>query len=264
MAEILDLELAAVEGPMKARLYRPTARRPARTLVYLHGGGWALLGIDTHDRLMREYAAASGWAVIGLDYPRAPETVYPHISEACLAAIHDLRERSASLGLAAERMVLGGDSSGANLAAALALAMRDAGHIPALGMLLNYGVYDCDLTRPSYRLFSAEPFQLTCEKISWFWRCYCRDETRRREPLASPLRAHLAGLPPAHLVIAGRDILHDENEAFAAALEGAGISVSVDRYPDAPHAFLEALTLAPISQVAIKRAAQWLQTIAAD
>ncbi len=117
MLEIRDLELAAVEGVMRARLYRPTAEWPAPTLVYMHGGGWALLGIDTHDRLMREYAAASGWAVIGLDYPRAPETGYPHISEACLAAIHDLRERSASLGLAADRMVLGGDSSGANLAA---------------------------------------------------------------------------------------------------------------------------------------------------
>jgi len=260
--QITDLDLDVSGGTLKARLYRPNAEPDLPVLFYLHGGGWVLLGLETHDRMMREYADASGWAVVGLDYPLAPETSYPLTIEACRQAFGAMAEKCRDLGLQNRCMAIGGDSAGANLAAALALALRDeadrGGQAPR-GLVLNYGVYDCDKERPSYQAFSRDPFLLTEEKMSWFWECYCPEATRRTEPLASPLRADLSGLPPAFLTVAEKDILADENIAFGEALARAGNPVIVERYAHAPHAFLEALTFSPIARLAIGKAAIWLR-----
>jgi len=257
--QITDLDLEIAGGTLKARLYRPAAGPDMPVLFYLHGGGWTLLGLETHDRMMREYAVASGWAVFGLEYPLAPETTYPANIDACRQAYMALAGKCDALGLQSRCMAIGGDSAGANLAAALALSLRDNGAPRCQGLVLNYGVYDCDMERPSYMAFSRDPLLLTLEKMSWFWSCYCPDASRRSEPLASPLRADLSGLPPAFLTVAEKDILFDENIAFAEALAGAGNPVIVERYPHAPHAFLEALTFSPIAQIAIGKAAIWLR-----
>jgi acetyl esterase len=242
-------------GRVRIRACHPSSGRSAATLVYLHGGGWTLLGIETHDRIMREYAAASGWTVIGLDFPLAPEAPFPVALRACVAAIRQLA--------ATERgpLVLAGDSSGANLALAAALALRDERADVIDGLVLHYGVYDCDLTRASYAAFGRPPYTLSAEKMGWFWRQYCPDDARRSDPLASPLRADLAGLPPVRLVTAGRDVLRDENLALASRLAEAGNAVTLDHYPDAPHAFLEALAFEDLGLVAIRRASAWLNDV---
>jgi acetyl esterase len=247
------------EGRVGVRVYRPSsALRPA--LIYLHGGGWTLLGIETHDRIMREYAAASGWAVVGLDFPLAPEAPFPGAIRACVVAIRQLAAGDA-FGLAPP-FALAGDSSGANLAVAVALAFRNEGAALIDALILNYGVYDCDLTRPSYGVFGRPPYTLTAEKMGWFWNQYCPDGDSRFDPLASPLRADLTGLPPVRLVCAGRDVLRDENLALAARLAEAGNAMTLDHYPNAPHAFLEALALDDLGRVAIRRSAAWLNDIA--
>jgi acetyl esterase len=244
------------------RIYRPSVALPLPALVYLHGGGWTLLGIETHDRIMREYAGASGWAVVGLDFPLAPETPFPGALRACVAAIRRLAATGSAFGLR-RPIALAGDSSGANLALAAALALRDAGDDIVDALILNYGVYDCDLTRPSYGAFGRPPYTLTAEKMGWFWSQYCPDGASRLDPLASPLRADVAGLPPVRMVTAGRDVLRDENLALAARLAEAGNAVTLDHYPDAPHGFLEALALHDLGIVAIRRSAAWLNDVAA-
>jgi acetyl esterase len=261
MSDTADIEVPTDRGTIAARLYRPSSGEAAPALVYLHGGGWVMLGLDTHDRLMREYAAASGWTVVALDYMLAPEAGFPHALEACTAAFRFLSGQAQRLGLDGHRLALGGDSSGANLAAAAAIALRDRNGPQPAGLLLNYGVYDSDLTRPSYAAYGAEPYQLTPQKMAFFWDCYCPALISRASPLAAPLRADLSALPPAYLTVAGQDILHDENMAFAEGLRAAGNTVTVDRYPGAPHAFLEAVAIAPVARQAVGRAAAWLRSI---
>lgn len=260
MHAIAEGSIETEHGPLRARTYLPTSEKPLPALVYLHGGGWTLLDIDTHDRMMREHAARSGWAVVGIDYPRAPETVFPGALHACLSAVRSLTD-SAGDGVLSPPFALGGDSSGANLALASAISLRDRGGPPVAGLVLHYGVYDHDQSRASYAKFSDPPLTLSAERMAWFWDHYCPDPVQRRDPLASPVRADLAGLPPSHLVIAGQDILRDENLALAVKLAEAGNALSVAHYPRAPHAFLEALAFSDTGLRAIDATAAWLRAL---
>jgi acetyl esterase len=260
MTEVQDLSIASGTDTIRARIYWPAAERPLPAIIYLHGGGWTFLGIETHDRIMREYAARSGWAVIGLDFPLAPEAPFPGALNACLAAIETALDHGAGHGLL-PLFALGGDSSGANLALGAALALRDRGAHAPVALILNYGVYDSDFTRPSYRTYSLPPFTLSADRMAWFWNNYCPDPATRRDPLAAPLLANLAGLPPARLVVAGQDVLRDENLALATRLAEAGNAVSLDHYPAAPHAFLEAIALDDTGLHAIERACAWLNDL---
>jgi acetyl esterase/lipase len=258
MHEIAEDVIPFPHGPMRIRVYYPVPARPLPTLIYFHGGGWALLDIDTHDRIMREYAAASGWAVVGVDYPRAPEFRFPDIGRACSAAVEDIASVRAR-GLD-RPIALAGDSSGANLALAAAIASRDEDGVRADALVLNYGVYDGSEVRPSYAAFSEPPFTLTSERMAWFWDQYCPDLAARLHPLASPLRADLRGLPPIRLVTTGLDVLRDENLALLVRLFEAGNAVSLDHHPRAPHAFLEALAIHAEARSAIVESAAWLKS----
>jgi acetyl esterase len=263
MHEIVERAIGGEAGAVRARIYFPTDSRPAPALIYFHGGGWTLLGIGTHDRIMREYAVRSGWAVVGVEFPSAPETPFPGALDTCLAAIAALAADPGSYGLA-RRFALAGDSSGANLALAAAIALRDAGRATVSALVLNYGVYDHDLTRRSYLAYGKPPLTLSAERMAWFWDNYCPGLKDRQHPLASPLHADLTGLPPVRLVTAGQDVLRDENLAMAVRLAEAGNAVSLDHYPHAPHAFLEAIALSTMAARAIGGAAGWLNDVFAD
>jgi acetyl esterase len=263
MDEIVETTIATAAGSVRIRIYFPDPRRPAPALVYLHGGGWTLLDIDTHDRIMREYAARSGWAVVAVEFPLAPETRFPGALETCLAALAALAGDPARHGLAAP-FALAGDSSGANLALAAAVALRDRGQAAVAALILNYGVYDSDLTRRSYAAFGQPPLVLSRDRMAWFWENYCPDPEMRKNPLAAPIHADLAGLPPARLVVAGQDVLRDENLSMTIRLAEAGNAVTLDHYPLAPHAFIEALALNGMAIRAIDAAAAWLNALFID
>jgi acetyl esterase len=199
-------------------------------------------------------------SVVGVDYPLAPETPFPTGLEETREAIAlCVTEGIADVLPPARRHVLSGDSSGANLAVAIALGERDAGGPVPAAMILNYGVYDCDFARASYAAYGREPYQLTTAKMETFWSHYCADPADRANALASPLRADLAGLCPCQMVIAGHDILRDENLAFARALDAAGVPVDVDFHSDAPHAFLEAFAFSEEPMATIRRSGDWLR-----
>jgi acetyl esterase len=244
-------------GPVPLTIHLPNGAPPGGTLLFLHGGGWTLFDSETHSPLMRALAIKTGWAVVGVDYPRAPEAPYPEPVEACVSVTRTVMRTGRSLGLPGP-LALCGDSSGANLAVAATLRMRDADEALPAALVLFYGVYDRDLSRRSYAEFSAAPFPLSAEKMAWFWDRYCPDVSRRGEPLASPLHADLTGLPPTNMVAAGQDILRDENLAMAARLAEAGVRVSLDVYPGAVHAFCEAVGFVDVSRRAVGRSAAWL------
>jgi acetyl esterase len=259
-AERHDILIQSDGLDVPVRSYRPAGARGDAALFYLHGGGWSLLNLDTHDRLLREYAAACGLVVVGIDYPLAPEVRFPRSLDATSQVVKNVRMRGIEGVLEPlETYVIGGDSSGANVAVAVALQQVANGQAAPAAMILNYGVYDADLTRLSYAAFGHAPYQLTTSKLDAFWSNYCENIEDRGSPLASPLRARLDGLCPCHLVIAGQDILRDENIAFAEALRAAGVSVSIDFHDDAPHAFLEAFAFSDTPLRTIRKTAAWLR-----
>jgi acetyl esterase len=251
--------IATRHAPVPFTIHMPV-QDPRGTLLFLHGGGWTLLDSETHAPLMRAIAARTGWAVAGIDYPRAPEMPFPAPVESC-AEVFEAASRGALDPAPPGPLAIAGDSAGANLAVAVSLALREAGQPLPAAMLLFYGVYSCDMSRPSYAAYGSDHYPLTAAKMAWFWDRYCPDLLLRESPLASPLSADLAGLPPTQLVVAGRDILRDDNLAMAMRLAEAGVRTSLDVYPDAIHAFCEAVGFVETSRTAVERAADWLLAI---
>ena len=160
-------------------------------------------------------AREAGCAVVGPDYALSPEAAFPQALEECAAVMRWVAAEGAQWGLDPSRIVVGGDSAGGNLAAGVALRLRETD--PALrlrGLLINYGVLDSRLDTPSYEEF-AEGHFLTREKMRFYWDCYCPRPADRLNPLASPLRADLKGLPPVLLHIAELDVLAQDQVVLA-------------------------------------------------
>ena len=253
-----DLQIDTPHGPVRLRIHTPTeaARHPA--LLYLHGGGWVFFSIDTHDRLMRELAARSGRVVIGVDYARSPEARYPVAREQAMAAWRWARDNAATLGLDADRLALGGDSAGANLAITAALALRDAGDRPD-ALLLNYGVFGDDDTTDSYTRFDGPAYNLGRDEMRGFWDRYVGPARPIDEPLAVPLKAALAGLPRCCLVVPECDVLRDDSLRLAERLRDAGVAVALQRHPGAVHSFLEAVAMSETAERGLAQSAAWLR-----
>lgn len=246
-------------GGMRARIHIPASGAGKGTLLYLHGGGWTVFSIDTHDRLMREYAQRIGCAVVGLDYSLSPEHRFPRALEDVDACIHWLRRNGSALGLSVGRLAIGGDSAGGNLSLVAALRLRDRGEPLPAALLLNYAALDTD-PRPSYKRYGGESYMLTVEEMGVFWINYL-GKPATNDPYARPLLADLSGLPPVHLCIAECDILTDHNTELADRLETAGVEVSSIVYKGATHSFLEAVSISDCADRAIQDASDWLAKI---
>jgi acetyl esterase len=259
MAESRDAWASVRGRRVLLRVHRPRTDVALPVLVYLHGGGWVWGSVDTHDRLMREYAAAAGCAVVGVDYALSPEAMFPTALEESLGVARWIAREGASLGLDGTRMVVGGDSAGANLAAGAALLDREgATPLGVRGLLLNYGVFDHDFGTPSYREF-AEGYTLTLAKMRFYWDAYCPDAVMRHSPFASPLRAELSGLPPVLLHIAELDVLASENFAMAERLRAAGVELEMQCFPGTLHGFLRGCGHVGAADRAVAAAGEWLR-----
>jgi acetyl esterase len=263
VAEIREHMVPTRHGPIRIRVYHPDGIKPKPAFIYLHGGGWVLFSLDTHDRLMREYAMRGDVAVVGIDYTRAPEGKFPQPIEETVDVVHWLVREGAVLGLDTTRLAIGGDSAGANLSVATALTLRDAGETPLRGLVLNYGSYDMDMFAQSVARYGNGDFGLSTHMMVWFRWHYLRSVEDANNPLASPLRANLKGLPPAFMVITELDVLYDNNIKMAEALRGAGVAVEANVYPGTVHSFLEAVSIADVSDRALQETAVWLQRLLA-
>ncbi|MBS0373848.1 MAG: alpha/beta hydrolase [Proteobacteria bacterium] len=264
MASTRELLAPVQGGAMRIRVYDPGPAGPKAGLVYAHGGGWTLFSLDTHDRVMREYAARSGAVVIGVDYPLAPEAKYPVALHQICDVVRWLGEHGAEAGVDGSRLAIGGDSAGANLAIATALRLRDAGEGGRLGaLLLNYGAYDSDCSDAAAAAYGGEGYMLTREEMRGFTANYLRTPADAGDPLACPGRARLEGLPPAFLTIPECDLLTEQNVAMAEKLGRAGVAVRALLYPGATHSFLEAVSIAPVAERAFRDASAWLRAVLA-
>jgi acetyl esterase len=249
--EVLALDPAPVAvirditGPdgVPLRLYRAAGTDAAEVLpalVYFHGGGWVIGDLDSHDSVCRHLANAARCTVVSVDYWLAPEHKFPAAVEDCFAATSWVAAEATALAVDRERIAVGGDSAGGNLAAVVSLLARDRGAPRLRYQILAYPAVEASMSHPSMARF-AEGFLLTRATMQWFYDCYLRGPTDVEDWRASPLRAaDLAGVPPALVLTAGFDPLCDEGEAYARRLQDRGVAVDRRHYPDQIHGFLSA------------------------
>jgi acetyl esterase len=249
VAEVRDLAIPSAGGGIPVRVYRPEGEGPLPIVVWLHGGGWALGSIDTYDAPVRALARAAGALVVSVDYRLAPEHRFPAAVQDSLAAVRWAAERGAELGGDPARIAVAGDSAGGNLAAVVARRLRD--ELPLRLQVLIYPVTDGGVNTPSFREF-ADRYGLTAAGMRRFWELYL-DGADSSDPDASPLRdPDLAGVAPAYVLTADHDVLRDEGEAYAGALERAGVPVTLVRWPGTIHGFVRWLAVTDVAGEAIE------------
>jgi acetyl esterase len=259
VAEVHELRAGAV--PLRA--YRPEGAAPAErlpVLVYFHGGGWTIGDLDTHDVLCRQLANGSGCAVVSVDYRLGPEHRFPAAVDDCVEATRWVRDHAAGLGVDADRLAVGGDSAGGNLAAVVCLALREAGEKAPAFQLLIYPATDMRATAPSHTS-NGQGYLLTSDSIAYY-RGHYMGEASWSDWRASPLLASsLAGLPPALVLTAGFDPLRDEGRQYADALSGAGVPAQYVCFERQVHGFItmgrviaEAQTAVDLCAAALRRA----------
>ena len=262
MAETTDRFIEACGRRIFCRIYRPVIDRVLPTLVYFHGGGWVWASIDTHDRLVREYAAAGDVNVVSVDYALSPEAKFPQALLECAAAVRHVAQFGAELGLDAKRLLVGGDSAGGNLALATALFLRDTDGPALCGVLANYPVCDSRLDTETYRAFGRGDYGLSIERMGFYWNVYVPHEVDKLHPLAAPLRADLTGLPPVIVLLAELDVLRSEGEALIGRLRDAGVPVETETYPGTVHGFLRATGSVQKARDAVAAAGRWMKRLA--
>lgn len=260
MARTENLEVPLPSGKVRVRVHYPTMEGPLPVLVYAHGGGWVFFDLDSHDRVMREYAARAGIVVVGVDYARSPEARYPKALDQLIGVVRWLRDQGASLGIAGDRIAVGGDSAGGNLALCTALKLRDTGEPEAISaVLINYGALDCTIDSESHRRFGGGDYLLGSEEMLYYWKTYLGELSRASDPHACPSRADFHGLPPAFFAVAELDVLRDENVRVAQQMREAGVAVRCTVYPGTIHGFIEAAQVAGITVRAFEDSASWLR-----
>jgi acetyl esterase len=242
-APVARVETRAIPGNIMVRVYRPEglAPGPSPALVYFHGGGWVLGGLETVDGPCRRLAAVAKCLIVSVAYRLAPEHRFPIPVEDAFAATRYLAGQAEAFGVDRDRIAVGGDSAGGNLAAAVALlaGQRSGPHLTF--QLLFYPVTNHAFDTPSYREF-AEGYLLTRRAMQWYWSHYLPRPEDGDKPAASPLRARhddLRGLPPALVMTAEFDPLRDEGEAYADRLLDAGVRVQTHRQDGLIHGFLQ-------------------------
>jgi acetyl esterase len=252
--------LGGIQVPV--REYRPVGAQASDTLpalVYFHGGGWVIGNIETHDVLCRQLCQASGCAVFSVDYRLAPEHVFPAAYEDALAAFHWVVSQGPTLHIDPQRVAVGGDSAGGNLAAAVCLGARGCAQPPAFQLL----IYPATWMYPDTPSFHAngEGYGLTAQAMDWFMDHYLPTRAHGDDWRASPLKANShAKLPPALVLTAGFDPLRDEGLQYADALSQAGVAAQYICFERQIHGFItmgrvisEAYTAVDVCGQALRR-----------
>jgi acetyl esterase len=261
MAQSEDRWVYARGRRVLCRMHRPSVAEKLPVLIWFHGGGWVWSSVDTHDRLVREHAAASGFAVINVDYALSPEAKFPQALLECADVVRAIAADSAAWSIDPACIVVGGDSAGGNLALSTAILLRDHGGPSLIGLLAAYPVTDARFDTPSYHEF-AEGYGLTRAGMKAYWSHYLRDDSDLYNPLACPLRAELAGLPPVLIQLAELDVLYSEGAAMARKLEAAGVATTVETCPGVLHGFMRLSGAVDVAKHAITSAGVWLQGLA--
>ena len=232
VAEVIDTSFEGPAGSVPVRIYRATRDSAAPAILWFHGGGWVLGNLETAELPARTLCVQTGCTVISVDYRLAPEARFPAAYEDCAASLAWLRSSAVDLGVDPDRIILGGDSAGGNLAAAVAVAERDAGR-SVIGQLLIYPVVEP--AGPEGYGETGSGYGLSEEAMRWFWDQYVPDTEDRTDPRVNLAAANLASTPAAYVLTCGFDPLAAEGLRFADRLEAAGVPVVTDHLLPAIH-----------------------------
>jgi acetyl esterase len=238
VAKVEDRMIPGPAGELWIRIFTPEGTGPMPVISYIHGGGWTLGSIKTHDASCRTVANMVGAVVVASEFRLAPENKFPASLEDVYAATLWTSQNAESLGADSNRLAVIGNSSGANLAAAVSLLSRDRGapRIAYQALICPAVEYACN-TKSA--IDNAEGYGLTTEEMKWFWNNYLHTSHEANNPYACPLRAlDLSGLPPAVVLTAEFDPLRDEGEAYASRLKEAGVPVIYHCFEGMIHGFL--------------------------
>jgi acetyl esterase len=244
-------------GEIRARSYTPIAAAGALpTLIYFHGGGFVAGSLESHDGLCRLFTAEGGFKVIAVDYRLAPEHPYPAAVDDAWAATQWIEANAAQIGVDAGRIAVGGDSAGGMLAAIVTQLAREKGGLKIAYQLLLFPNTQMGGETSSLSEFAVGYF-LERRAIEYFISLYLTPAADKNSPKVSPLRAKdFAGLPPALVMLASYDPLHDEGLAYAEKLRAAGVKVTVADYADMVHGFIYLQTVLAQAHDAVAQAAK--------
>jgi acetyl esterase/lipase len=232
-----DLTLPGPHGQVPCRLYLPDDVSRPPLIVYAHGGGFMQGSLASWDAMLRELVRQSGVAALSVDYKLSPEHRFPKAFEEMVAVTRLAAREGSDLGIDPDRLAVGGDSAGGNLALAAAMALRDEGVRAMRFMLLIYGVYSTDSESASWQRF-GQGAGLSQTQMQWIWETYLEKPEQQQDWRAAPILGNLKGLPPAHLIIGSLDPLLDDSHRLAAAFKQAGVPHSLKVYDGISHGFI--------------------------
>lgn len=265
LASVTSMTIPGPAGAIPARLYTPqTLRRQdglSPCLVFFHGGGWVIGDLDSHDVVCRILAHEGELLVISVDYRLAPEHKFPAAIDDAIAATRWIADNAVQLNIDAQRLLVGGDSAGGNLAAITAIDARDHAGPKLAGQMLIYPATDFRMDHPSYHEPETSCL-LTHAVMHWFKDHYLNGPADIENWRASPARMdHLKGLPPAYVLVAGADPLRDEGAEYADRLAHAGVAVTRKTYPGQFHGFITMGKILPKANEALHDIGGWLKTV---
>lgn len=256
LTRVHETTFAGPGGPLRLRIYEPhKLERPAPALLYIHGGGWVIGDLDTHDGPCSRLAELGECVVLALEYRLAPEHKFPAAVDDAVAAFRWLAEQAEVLGLDPTRLAVAGDSAGGNLSTVISqTATREHWPVRPCLQLLLYPGLDFRRGHASHRAF-ADGYLLTAASIEWFMNHYLRGPEDIHDIRVSPLLApDLRGLPPAYISTAGFDPLRDEAHEYAQRLRDAGVPVELVENPSLVHGFIGLVDGIPAAAAALDHA----------
>lgn len=258
---ISHILIPTAEGEVLARVYTPKGDGPFPVLVYFHGGGWVIANLDVYEPSCRVLCNAAEAIVVSVAYRQAPEAPYPAAVDDAYAATQWVLQNAGQLNGDPNRVAVGGESAGGNLATVVCIKARDEGGKLPIAQLLVYPVTQINANTPSIQE-NANAKPLNAAMLPWFYNHYLGDNLTSAEsdPYASPASApSLSGLPSALVITAEIDPLRDEGENYARLLEGAGVPIRATRYNGVTHEFFGLAGLVAEAKQAVAEAGDWLK-----
>lgn len=258
VGRVENVEIPARAGKIRGRMLAPKAA-PRALIVFYHGGGWVIGGIDESEIIARFLVEKTGAGVVLVDYRLAPEHPFPAPIEDCYDALLWSAKEAARMKVP---VVVAGDSAGGNLATVCAMLARDQAGPKIALQIMMYPVCDCDMETESYKAYGSG-LVLTAADMGWFYDHYLQgDKAKRADKLVSPLRAReLKDLPPAFIMTAEYDVLRDEAETYGKRLGAAGVKVWIKRYQGVTHGFVRMQNMLDTARHAMDDIAAIMETV---